>query len=700
MKPRDGIWSEWTDEGARAGGKRFVVCLHCSQRLQVNASRMKQHIVVHCKRAPEDVKEKFKEVVCSQSIATSKQKARLSAGSAKPIRPDLNQSTSMRQEESSTDVEDDRSQSSQPSSQASGTSKRGGEASDGVEDNGPPAKKALVQGTLRNFPDVVSAAEKEKLDLAWARAVYTSYWPFTAADNVYVAEFFRLIKPGWTPPSPYELSTRLLNAIYGEVDQLNQAAISKAPVVALMIDGWSDVARGSVLNVALFAGIPIFWRSIPPSADRHDAQMVAGVICDVIDSSRDVSEKIRAVVTDNAAVMVAAWREVERRKPTIKCYGCGAHVFNLLAGDMKKIAYVGGVIEENRKLAVFFKTHSVCHEVLLQHTGDKNRKPLGTVLSCATRWSTDYLMLKRNLRIRQALIGAVTDQRLSREVKGNADVRNQVLEVGVEHATFWADTQRVADLLKPIATAISFCEGDHTPVSVMPHIWAHVDAELNEQSLAIAGLENATADEVLEKVKLRMEMSLQPVTVAAYAVDPRFRGKLLGDTEWLTATSVILDVGESYKASRLDLLGDIAQYRAKSGPVYGNELLWEAAMSDACSRNPGLWWQSFVAGRPLSPVAVALLGFPSSSATVERCHKSYGLQKSKTRNRLDPDKAAKLAIVNYNLKVQTKRHSSNAEKAQKSHILTLNTERNRHARRRSESSDDDDYNDDVENEDR
>ena len=26
--------------------------------------------------------------------------------------------------------------------------------------------------------------------------------------------------------------------MYGEVDQLNQAAISKAPVVALMIDGW------------------------------------------------------------------------------------------------------------------------------------------------------------------------------------------------------------------------------------------------------------------------------------------------------------------------------------------------------------------------------------------------------------------------------------------------------------------------------
>ena len=33
--------------------------------------------------------------------------------------------------------------------------------------------------------------------------------------------------------------------------------------------------------------------------------MVAGIICDVIDSSHDVNEKIRAVVTNNAAVVVA-----------------------------------------------------------------------------------------------------------------------------------------------------------------------------------------------------------------------------------------------------------------------------------------------------------------------------------------------------------------------------------------------------------
>ena len=96
-------------------------------------------------------------------------------------------------------------------------------------------------------------------------------------------------------------------------------------------------------------------------------------------------------------------------------------------------------------------------------------------------------MLKRNLRIRQALVGAVTDVKLAKEVKANIDVRNQVLEVG--ESCFWSDTARVADVLKRIATAIAFCEGDHVPVSVMPHIWAHVASELNPATLGQAGFD-------------------------------------------------------------------------------------------------------------------------------------------------------------------------------------------------------------------
>ena len=94
---------------------------------------------------------------------------------------------------------------------------------------------------------------------------------------------------------------------------------------------------------------------------------------------------------------------------------------------------------------------------------------------------------------------------------------------------------------------------------------------------------------------------------------------------------------------------------------------------------------------------------------MERCHKSYALQKTKNRNRLQADKAAKLAMINYNLKIQTKRNSTVTSQVQnKSHILTLNTQRRgerpaARAEPRPESSDEDDddqFNLDAENEER
>ena len=38
--------------------------------------------------------------------------------------------------------------------------------------------------------------------------------------------------------------------------------------------------------------------------------------------------------------MTAAWAIVEAKAPGVHCYGCGAHVINLLAADFRKIECV------------------------------------------------------------------------------------------------------------------------------------------------------------------------------------------------------------------------------------------------------------------------------------------------------------------------------------------------------------------------
>jgi hypothetical protein len=73
----DSVWKEWKAIGV-VNGKRQYTCNYCNHQLQVNVTRFKHHLV-HCSLTPEDVKLKFRETVCRQSLASKNQKRKLVA---------------------------------------------------------------------------------------------------------------------------------------------------------------------------------------------------------------------------------------------------------------------------------------------------------------------------------------------------------------------------------------------------------------------------------------------------------------------------------------------------------------------------------------------------------------------------------------------------------------------------------------------
>jgi len=90
--------------------------------------------------------------------------------------------------------------------------------------------------------------------------------------------------------------------------------------------------------------------------------------------------------------MCAAWDIIWINVQWIHCYGCGAHVLNLLAGDMQKIDIVSETLRKNKQVAVFFKSHSMAKEVLHDLTIQKFKKPLSTTQGCPTRWSSEFFL--------------------------------------------------------------------------------------------------------------------------------------------------------------------------------------------------------------------------------------------------------------------------------------------------------------------
>jgi hypothetical protein len=77
----------------------------------------------------------------------------------------------------------------------------------------------------------------------------------------------------------------------------------------MQLDGWSDINRASIINVALYAGRPIFLKSIDPGINRHDAKLICETVITAIDGLGEAKHKVKAIVTDQPTVMTAAWND-------------------------------------------------------------------------------------------------------------------------------------------------------------------------------------------------------------------------------------------------------------------------------------------------------------------------------------------------------------------------------------------------------
>ena len=520
VRVKDAIWGEWTPV---ADGKH-AKCNHCDLRLVINVTRFKLHTVM-CENTPDDVKLKYHKDVLSQSMASNKQKFVLSA----TIGKDESTSTSHTNDIIKPNVPSDVTCNVTDGDSDSDAINKDSRQSASHDDNVPKVSRDILTKPLTHFLDSVSPRDKAELDDLWSKACYTNMWSFNSTRNPFLDDFFTKIRPSYRLPTTHSLANRLLDKAFADIGDTIQQATSKAPSLTLQVDGWSDINRSSIVNVAMYAGRPVFLKSVDPGMERHDAKFIASTIVQAMESVPNVDEKkFGAVVTDQPSVMTAAWKQVEEQKPWVTCYGCGAHAVNLLAGDFRKMSKTAAVLENNRSIANFYQAHSLPHELLLRTTREKYGKEVNVMISSPTRWSTDYFMVRRKLWIKAALLSAAVDESIAREFTSgrNGSIKNNLLD-----DSFWCDTASVAFLLEPLTTAIRYCEGDGTPVSVMKKIWDYIGVQLNEKSLSENGWTDDEISSINEMVHCRRNLNIRPITLASYALDPRFHASGLDDEE-------------------------------------------------------------------------------------------------------------------------------------------------------------------------
>ena len=78
---------------------------------------------------------------------------------------------------------------------------------------------------------------------------------------------------------------------------------------------------------------------------------------------------------------------------------------------------------------------------------------------------------------------------------------------------------------------------------------------------------------ILTATNERMKMNIRPVTLAAYVLDPRFHDDTISDEEWCTASKFIVELAQREGQQRINVLNDLANYRARTGSFFANEII-------------------------------------------------------------------------------------------------------------------------------
>lgn len=413
-KRKSDIWEHYRLSEDSINGD-VAKCMFCDAKFKVNATRMKKHIVRDCKRCPLPVKDQYSDEVAMSSFRLKTDIPVSDTGDTGQAVPQLNNFSMSCVRETHPCVSVVECSKEMAVDQGKALTTTGSNLATAIESSSGATAGRNQQTMMSKFTDIMSNHESNQLDTLFAKAIYCSAAPLSMFETSHWKQFFRRLRPAWNPPSSYKLSNSFLDLWKGKVADECMQRFRAAPVLAMMSDGWSCVSGDSHIQFLMSTPKPVFLKSVHPKTASHTADYICQEVSKIMDSAVELFDRpatdVLAFCSDNASNMKAAWSLIVQKYPWMHCYGCTAHTLNLLAGDIHRIGIVSETLLENRQVSKFFRDHQVAKAVLEEKCIEKFGKPLRCVLGVPTRWSSDYVMVQRNTKIKEALIMSALDAR-------------------------------------------------------------------------------------------------------------------------------------------------------------------------------------------------------------------------------------------------------------------------------------------------
>lgn len=182
-------------------------------------------------------------------------------------------------------------------------------------------------------------------------------------------------------------------------------------------------------------------------------------------------------------------------------------------------------------------------------------------------------------------------------------------------------------VLDPVCKLLNTCLKAETRLPHAVHMWMKLLQDATERT------------EPIIRKRIRKSKVFSDASLAAYLLDPRFRGELKHEDQ--------IAIAEDYLIDKLDAKGLIAlnNYRNNVGRRFSslkdkvdlpNIKFWESAASES---------------KELSDIALKIITIPAGTAKLEILFSNWGYIHNKTRNRLSKERSEKLSYIYYCNKV-------------------------------------------------